>query len=602
MKKLLTATLLTLTGVWASAAIPQGYYNSLLGKKESALKEAAKALGKDHKVVSYGEETWTAFELTDVVLVGDRPAWRDMYSNELVWVETGHGSLNIEHSVPKSWWGGTVNEAYQDLFHLNPSNPSANNRKSNWPLGIVGSVSWTNGITTLGSPTGGTGGGAATVFEPADEFKGDFARAYFYVFTTYDALPWMEETDWMYDTEEWAYPTLQQWAINMLLDWAEKDPVDSYELARNEAIYGIQGNRNPFIDIPELAQYVWGDKKGTVFQADGLKDPTPVDRPEAPTFGDYEITEFNTYAGRWWTGFTLDLDVERGATAEYRLNGGNWQSYTGGISIDGAAEEGEKLIVEARCSWTASGLTLTSSVSKLTLTAKDPEKTDYKDATWRALTEEDQLSDETFYILVSTKTFNIMSAEGDASSSNKYVTTAGTVSVKDGWVTSIPENAALLAFGRADETDGDLEVEFPIYEVSEAGAPLIISVHNLSGSYIGALYTKAARQMIISTNQFSTATVTPGTEFSVIDFGANGTLQFNTSSPRFVPYTSSQEPVQLYVYDPEGPKEPDFVEEITVGFETERIFNLQGQEMTGRTLAPGLYIVVKGDRAVKIIK
>lgn len=593
MKQLLTATLLTASAMSVMGAIPQGYYNSLSGKKESALKEAAKALANGHTVIKYGEDTWDAFMLTDVVLVGDRLAWRDMYSNEIVWVETGHGSLNIEHSVPKSWWGGTVNEAYQDLFHLNPSNPSANNRKSNWPLGLVSSTSWTNGITTLGSPLSPTGGGAATVFEPADEFKGDFARAYFYVFTTYDALAWEEDTDWMYLTDDWAYPTLRNWAIDLLLKWAAEDPVDSYELGRNEAIYALQGNRNPYIDIPELAEYVWGSKKGSVFSATGLKDPVPVDRPEAPTFGDYEITEFNSYAGRWWDGFTLYLDVDQDADTEYRLNGGSWQRYTRGIAIDGAAEEGEKLTVEARSSVTVGGLTLVSPTAKLVLTAKDPENVDYKDATWRAMAEGEEVESETFYILVSNKTFNIMANSGDSSSSNKYILTAGTVNVDRGWVISIPEKAALLLFQPADMTDSE-----NIYEPSQ----MVICVNDLAGNNQGFLYSGSARNMIISPNQFSPATVSNTADASVIDFGEQGRLQFNTSSPRFVPYTSGQESVRLYVFDPAGPPIDDSVEELPSDLDApERIFDLQGHELNGAPSA-GFYIILRGSKATKVIR
>lgn len=592
MKRISTLILGVSAVISAAASIPSGYYDSLSGKKGSDLKVSAKAIASGHTVIKYGDDTWNAFELTDAVLVGGRLAWRDMYSNEIVWVETGHGSLNIEHSVPKSWWGGDINEAYQDLFHLNPSNPSANNRKSNWPLGRIQNVSWTNGITTLGSPDNTTGGGAKTVFEPADQYKGDFARAYFYIFTTYDALPWEEETDWMYLTDDWSYPTLKDWAIKLLLEWAANDPVDSYELTRNEAIYGLQGNRNPFIDIPDLAEYIWGSKKDQTFSAKDLRDPEPINRPSAPTFGEYSVTEFNTYAGRWWNTFTLVLETERGATTEYRIDGGDWIGYASGIQIDAARESGETLTVEARSRWTVSGLTLVSPVSKLVLTAKDPEVADYKDATWRAITDDSEIDTESYYILVSNKTFNIMSTSGDASSSNKYVLTAGTVTVKDGWVIDVPENAALISFSYADETDS---------ADGNSVRPMIVGISNLSGKYIGALYTNAARQMVISTRDFSPATVSTTEESSIIDFGEKGRLQFNTSSPRFVPYTSNQESVRLYINDPAGPPE-NAIDEINDNCSApERIFDLQGRELTGRNLPAGLYIRVQGSHATKIL-
>lgn len=592
MKSILSLTLLAGSLV-ASAAIPTGYYDSLNGKKTASLKEAAKALAKGHTVVKYGEDTWTAFELTDVVLAGNRLAWRDMYSNEIVWVETGHGSLNIEHSVPKSWWGGEVNDAYQDLFHLNPSNPNANNRKSNWPLGIIGTVSWTNGITTLGSPTASTGDGAKTVFEPADQFKGDFARAYFYVFTTYDALSWGEDTDWMYMVDDWEYPTLKPWAVKMLLEWAANDPVDTYELARNEAIYGIQGNRNPYIDIPELAEYVWGTKVSESFSTKNLKDPQPIDRPAAPSFGDYALREFNTYTGRWWDAFDIELKVQDGAETRYRIDDGDWIPYVNEIRIDAATEAGETVTVEARSQWTVDGVTLVSPLAKLTLTAKDPSVEDYKETTWRAITEDSEIDMDSFYILVSNKTFNIMSTNGDASSSNKYVLSAGTVNVKDGWVTDIPENAALLRFIPAtmvNHTEAFTEDQ------------LIPIVQNISGSFVGYLYSTTARQMVINATEFSPITLTITEESSVIDFGDQGRLQFNTSSPRFVPYTSNQEPVRLYINDPAGPPEDTIADLPADASAPVHIYDLQGRDVSGRTLAPGLYIRVAGGRAEKILR
>lgn len=588
MKKTLSLILFS-AALTASAAIPAGYYNVLNGKKAADLKEAAKSLAAGHTVIKYGEDTWNAFELTDAIMVDGRLAWRDMYSNEIVWVATGHGSLNIEHSVPKSWWGGTVNDAYQDLFHLNPSNPSANNRKSNWPLGEISSVSWTNGLTTLGSPNAFTGGGAKTVFEPADRYKGDFARAYFYVFTTYDALDWDEETAWMYMPDDWAYPTLQEWAVKMLLDWAENDPVDSEELARNEAIYGLQGNRNPYIDIPSLARYVWGDKKGEAFSASGLKDPVPVNRPSAPSFGDYELTEFDTYSGRWWDAFTLTLSVQSNSSTFYRIDGGDWIPYTDGIRIGKATASGQTMTVEARSSWDIDGLTLNSAVSKLVLTAKDPEVTDYKDATWRAVNENDELSEDTFYILVSNKTFNIMSITGDSSSSNKYVLSAGTVTVSDGTVRSIPEKAALLSF-----TPANVFLDTQVYAPDEYA----VTVSDIAGKRIGELYSKNARQMVIS-NAVSPVTVTFNEESSVIDFGSQGTLQFNTSSPRFVPYTSNQESVTLYVYEPAG---TEVVETVGTDFDAPvMFFDLQGRLLRELPSAPGLYIKVTGVKAEKIL-
>lgn len=257
---------LSLTALAANAAAPKGYYDGLEGKSGAELKAAAKSAVSEVTTVSYGEPTWDAFRNTDTRTVHDLLIWWDMYSNNLVAVSTGHGGLNIEHSVANSWWGGFKNDAYCDLHHLNPSDSEANGKKSNYPLGKVATVSYTNGVTKVGKPASGASGGATNVFEPHDAYKGDFARAYFYMFTMYDDIEWLAanaDRNYMFDGS--AYPSLKPWAVDLLLEWARLDPVDTKETARNEAVYAAQGNRNPFIDFPGLEEYVWGSKKGESF-------------------------------------------------------------------------------------------------------------------------------------------------------------------------------------------------------------------------------------------------------------------------------------------------------------------------------------------------
>lgn len=599
MKKFLTISLMAMAIPAAFAAIPSGYYQSLGGKKTSDLKTAAGKLADGHTAITYGEDTWDAFRLTDVIIVDGREAWRDMYSNELVWVETGHSSLNIEHSVPKSWWknaDGKVDytPAYCDLFHLNPSNPSANNQKSNWPLGIIASVSWTNGITNMGAPDAATGGGASKVFEPAEQFKGDFARAYFYVFSSYTGVSWTEESAWMYDMSALSYPTLKPWAIEMLLDWARQDPVDSYEMARNEAIYGLQGNRNPFIDIPDLCEYIWGDKEGVAFPTGTVAEPVPVDRPDAPTFsGNYNLTALNTYEGRWWDAFSLNIEATQGSVSEYRLDGGEWSSVpSAGIEIAASKDNGERHVVEVRSSWTINGLTLVSPVTTLTLTAKDPDVEDYKDAYWTLVTSQSKINTDTYYIVVSTNTFNIMSINAGSTSSNKYVYTAGTVNVTNNVVSSVPEEAAIVRFVEGvDMTNPD------VY----APGQVAVSVNDIAARQVGYCYATAAKNMVLDAAKGVPVTVTVAEDgVASISFGAEiGTLQFNATSPRFVPYTSKQETVSLYIYD------PDYTSSVDLPYADEnlpvRYYDLNGRSLDGSHLPAGLCIRVQGAKAEKIL-
>lgn len=268
-----------------TAAPPQGYYDSLEGKSGAALKAAVKSRVRSHKTISYGDDTWDAFRQTDVREVNGKLCWWDMYSSNNVPVSSGHPGMNIEHSVANSCWGGSKNDAYKDLCHLNPSDATANNRKSNYPLGIVaGTPTWTNGVTIVGKPASGYGGGAGHVYEPHDMYKGDFARAYFYMFTVYDDISWgsySDKRDGMYDCSG-STVEFKPWAVEMLLQWNAADPVGQKENDRNDGIYDVQRNRNPFIDIPDLAEYIWGDKKNTPFHYDPSNYPENPDNPDKP--------------------------------------------------------------------------------------------------------------------------------------------------------------------------------------------------------------------------------------------------------------------------------------------------------------------------------
>lgn len=263
----------------ASAAIPAGYYNALEGLSGVNLMSAVKAVARNHTAISYGESgTWQVFKESDTRYVNGQLVWWDMYSNENVPATNGHSGLNIEHSVANSWWGKTNNDAYKDLFHLNPSNSDANSRKSNYPLGEIQTITWDNGVTFVGRPVSGQGGGSNYVYEPADEYKGDFARAFFYIFTIYNDLNWSSSWDWMYNPSDKLL--LREWAYKLLLKWSEQDPVSQKEIDRNEVIYKHQHNRNPFIDHPELAEHIWGSKNTVPFHADGNIDPDPDPDPD----------------------------------------------------------------------------------------------------------------------------------------------------------------------------------------------------------------------------------------------------------------------------------------------------------------------------------
>lgn len=271
----------------AAAEVPAGYYQALNGiSSPRELKTAVCNIINPHTVpAANGYSTYYSnlrymFLETDVYPDGSG-RWWDMYSDMTFHTPSFKG-LNREHSFPKSWWGGLTNiPPYVDLNHLYPSEAAANQSKSNYPLGEVNTsetVYFDNGVTTVGYAMPGQGGGAKYVFEPDDEYKGDFARTYFYMVTCYQNLSWSDK--YMYMLQQNAYPTLKPWAYEMLLRWSKDDPVSQKEIARNEAVYGLQNNRNPFIDLPGLEEYIWGDKRNQVYKLPTGGSDIPTGKPQ----------------------------------------------------------------------------------------------------------------------------------------------------------------------------------------------------------------------------------------------------------------------------------------------------------------------------------
>lgn len=270
----------------ALADAPQGYYDSLEGKADGELKTAIHNLITGFTLISSYNALPQYFAVTDVYpqTENGRKRWWDMYSDIPLYAPSFSG-LNREHSFPKSWWGGATDvPAYVDLNHLYPSERDANMAKSNYPLGEVDrseSIRFQNGVSTVGYPVFGQGGGATQVFEPADEYKGDFARTYFYMVTCYQNLKWK----YTYMVNQNLYPTLNNWSVQMLMRWHREDPVSEKETMRNDKVYGYQANRNPFIDHPELAEYLWGKKQGEPFHAGTSPGPVGDAELQSPANG-----------------------------------------------------------------------------------------------------------------------------------------------------------------------------------------------------------------------------------------------------------------------------------------------------------------------------
>ena len=292
MKKPLLLIISLIAGIsLCNAQYKEGYYDAMNGKKKEQLKAAVKTCVQNHTRLEYYPlpNNWRYTD-TYPELYDGNVRWWEMYSNNIYLIMANQSptssfsanKMQREHSVPKSWWKKNndveYTPAYTDLMNLLPSDGTANQAKSNYPFGEVepGRETFDNGCTKVGVPAAGQGGGSALVFEPADEYKGDFARNIFYMACVYDDLPWV--TTYVYNMfQQNSWPTLKGWAYNTLLEWHRNDPVSQKEIDRNNAVESQQGNRNPFIDFPNLAEYIWGSSTDQVFYiSDQGNAQTPI--------------------------------------------------------------------------------------------------------------------------------------------------------------------------------------------------------------------------------------------------------------------------------------------------------------------------------------
>ncbi len=248
---------------YIDVTVPDGYYDAAEGLAGELLRAALHDIIKNHTVRTF-QYSWEAFYTTDDKhngkvwdMYSDVPGGTPPYEYTFGVDEGGVGGVegtgyNREHIWPSSWFGGEVLPMYSDLFVLCPTDNFVNDQRGSYPFGDVSVPSWTslNG-SRLGACT--SPGYSGLVFEPIDEYKGDLARSLFYVSTRY----FTEDAAWpasaMTDGAD-----ILPWAVDVLLDWAEDDPVSRKELERNATVYSMQQNRNPFIDRPEFADFMYG--------------------------------------------------------------------------------------------------------------------------------------------------------------------------------------------------------------------------------------------------------------------------------------------------------------------------------------------------------
>lgn len=267
---------------------PTCVFPKLEGKIGNAILESLHDMIAAHTVLTYDQ---VRADRAQVDFRSDGTLW-DMYSNCTFYssdycnnsnatTTTECDCYNREHSLPKSWWGSSTDEPmYTDLHHVISTDAASNSHRGADAYGEVsGTPDWSNSLgSKQGNTTTYTGGGYRKVFEPADMYKGDFARIYFYMITCYNDKNFAQGGQgYRMFTYSGSKADFTPAALNLLLKWHRADPVSEKELLRNNAVEAKQGNRNPFVDDPELVEYIWGTKKNTAYSCSEEDNTNNID-------------------------------------------------------------------------------------------------------------------------------------------------------------------------------------------------------------------------------------------------------------------------------------------------------------------------------------
>ncbi len=257
--------------------IPQGYYDQANNLSSDELKEALHQIISNHVIFPYtsnSTDTWDILQESDqdpnennnMILVytgrSQEKGYRDGSGNYSQY-ENGNGtqsnSWNREHIWPKSHgFPDEDDNAYTDVHNLKPCDRSVNSSRGTKDFDFGGNQHSEASDCLTDSDS----------WEPPDYVKGDIARILFYMVVRYD--PGVDHENNTFDLELVDYTTPNNTEpilgkLSSLLDWHLSDPVDDFEINRNEIIFGFQQNRNPFIDHPNLVNYLWGDNVGLVW-------------------------------------------------------------------------------------------------------------------------------------------------------------------------------------------------------------------------------------------------------------------------------------------------------------------------------------------------
>lgn len=226
--------------------------------------------------------------------------------------------MSLFYILDPSWWlndPGMRDMAAYDLYNLYPAGRALSDAQDDKAVpGVV-----TGGAVSIGGVTFGLTADGISSWMPQDDMKGDVARTIFYMATQYPASLWHGFSYNMFVDN--AYPTLNRRAVALLMAWHQSDPVDESERRRVDEVERVQGNRNPYVDHPWLADYIWGEKRETPVGSDApIEMPDdPSEETPVPLKGSYDIGE------RLWL------------TSPFVPDGASW-------SIDGRGYAGQRYV------------------------------------------------------------------------------------------------------------------------------------------------------------------------------------------------------------------------------------------------------------------
>ena len=277
MKKKVIFLFLACAG-FATAAESTCLYPELDGKKGKDILAELHNRIADHDVLTYDQ---VRADKAKVDLRADGTVW-DMYSSCTFETYDYCGGNNYnttiecdcynrEHVVPQSWWNNDNTQPMRtDLYNVIPTDNATNQQRGAWAYGeVAGEPEWSNDLgSKFGETYTYTGGKNKKVFEPADQYKGDFARILFYMLTCYHDKNFTQAGQGYRMFTYSAYTATADFtsqALTLLLKWHRADAVSEKEQKRNDAVERKQGNRNPFVDEPDLVEYIWGNKKNQTY-------------------------------------------------------------------------------------------------------------------------------------------------------------------------------------------------------------------------------------------------------------------------------------------------------------------------------------------------